>query len=249
MSPRRSASPEGDLVLIGSGAALIELEDAYKAYATGSIAVEALRGVSLSIREGEYVAVTGPSGSGKSTLMHILGCLDVLTSGVYRLSGSDVTGLSETELAEIRNRQLGFVFQQYNLLPSLPAWRNVEMPLSYAGVPRKERRARAIDALTRVGLANRVMHRPGELSGGQQSRVAVARALVTNPAVILADEPTGALDSEATEDILSLFDELHGSDRTIVMITHEPDVAARAQRVIRLLDGMVREDVLTAVGP
>jgi putative ABC transport system ATP-binding protein len=221
---------------------VIQLQGVGKTYRTGSVLVEALRDVSLSIASGEYVAIMGPSGSGKSTLMHILGCLDVPTTGHYLLAGDDVGQLSEFELAEIRNRRVGFVFQQFNLLASMSAWRNVELPLCYAGVRRPERRTRAVEQLGRVGLADRIEHRPGELSGGQQQRVAVARALVTDPALVLADEPTGNLDSTATEEILNLLDALHGQGRTVVLITHEHDVAARAQRVIQLLDGLVSSD-------
>jgi putative ABC transport system ATP-binding protein len=221
---------------------VIVLEDVRKTYSTGSLAVEALRGVSLTIETGDYVAIMGPSGSGKSTLMHILGCLDVVTEGCYLLAGEDVSSLTEDELAEIRNRRIGFVFQQFNLLPSLSAWRNVELPLCYAGVSRAERKSRALEALARVGLADRVEHRPNELSGGQQQRVAVARALVTNPALILADEPTGNLDSASTVDVLNLLDELHQAGRTIVLITHEPDVAARAGRIARIRDGELTLD-------
>jgi len=221
---------------------VIDLHDVTKTYQTGTLSVQAVRGVTLSILPGEYVAIMGPSGSGKSTLMHILGCLDPLTTGSYRLAGQDVSRMSDDELAEVRNRRIGFVFQQYNLLASLPAWRNVELPLCYAGVRRDERRSRAIESLRRVGLADRVMHRPGELSGGQQQRVAIARALVTNPALILADEPTGNLDSTATDEVLGLFDELHRSGRTIVLITHEADVAHRAGRVVRVRDGLVETD-------
>jgi putative ABC transport system ATP-binding protein len=217
--------------------AIIEMTDVRKTYSTGAVEVEALRGVSLRIAEGEYVAVTGPSGSGKSTLMHIIGCLDLPTSGDYVLAGGTVAALSEAHLADIRNRRIGFVFQQFNLLPSLTACRNVELPLAYAGVPPAERRGRAEDALARVGLSDRLRHRPGELSGGQQQRVAVARALVTDPALILADEPTGNLDSTASADVLSLIDELHAVGRTIVLITHEADVARRAQRSLHILDG------------
>jgi putative ABC transport system ATP-binding protein len=216
---------------------LIELTAVRKTYDTGQIQVDALRGVDAVIDEGEYLAVVGPSGSGKSTLMHILGCLDVPTSGSYHLAGEDVSELSESRLAEVRNRRIGFVFQQFNLLASLAAWRNVELPLVYAGVPRHERRERALVALEKVGLSDRAEHRPGELSGGQQQRVAVARALVTDPALILADEPTGNLDSASTRDMLGLLDELSDLGRTIVLITHEHDVAARAGRTLSVNDG------------
>jgi putative ABC transport system ATP-binding protein len=217
--------------------AIIEMTDVRKTYAMGSLEVEALRGVSLRIEQGEYVAVVGPSGSGKSTLMHIIGCLDLPTAGDYVLAGGYVTELSEAHLAEIRNRRIGFVFQQFNLLPSMTACRNVELPLAYAGVSPAERRARAEEALTKVGLADRLKHKPGELSGGQQQRVAVARALVTDPALILADEPTGNLDSTASADVLALFDELHAMGRTIVLITHEAEVARRAGRSVLIRDG------------
>ncbi|WP_460629222.1 ABC transporter ATP-binding protein [Intrasporangium mesophilum] len=221
---------------------IIELHEVRKSYRTGSISVEALRGVSLSVDEGEYVAVMGPSGSGKSTLMHIVGCLDVPTSGSYRLAGEDVSTMGERQLADVRNRRIGFVFQQFNLLQTLSAWRNVELPLTYAGVPRDERRTRAIEALGRVGLSTRVDHKPGELSGGQQQRVSVARALVTNPDLILADEPTGNLDTASSSDVLALFEELHAQGRTIMLITHEHDVAERAERRFDILDGQVMGD-------
>jgi putative ABC transport system ATP-binding protein len=227
---------------------VIELDNVWKTYRTGSMAVDALRGISLSISEGEYVAIMGPSGSGKSTLMHIIGCLDVPTDGAYLLTGEDVGEMSEVDLADVRNRQVGFVFQQFNLLPSLSAWRNVELPLMYAGVSRDERKRRSLQALDRVGLGDRVDHRPGELSGGQQQRVAVARALVGEPALILADEPTGNLDSTATEDVLDLLDELHAGGSTVVLITHEHDVAARSRRVIRVRDGLVQSDEPSGVG-
>jgi putative ABC transport system ATP-binding protein len=225
---------------------ILRLVDVGKTYATGSVQVEALHGVSMEVARGEYVAIMGPSGSGKSTLMHILGCLDVPTSGGYDLAGEDVSTMNEDALAHVRNRQIGFVFQQFNLLASLPAWRNVELPLCYSGVGRAERKKRAITALERVGLGDRVNHRPGELSGGQQQRVAIARALVTDPALILADEPTGNLDSHSSADVLSLFAELHDQGRTIVLITHERDVAESAQRIVRILDGQIDADGQTA---
>jgi putative ABC transport system ATP-binding protein len=186
----------------------------------------------------------GPSGSGKSTLMNILGCLDVATSGRYLLAGEDVSHMDEDQLADVRNRHIGFVFQQFNLLPSMTALRNVELPLSYGAVPREERRRRARLALERVGLGDRLGHRPNEMSGGQQQRVAVARALVSDPALVLADEPTGNLDSSSTHDVLDLFDELHSQGRTVVLITHEPDVAAHADRIIQIRDGAVASDAL-----
>ncbi|HEX8935451.1 MAG TPA: ABC transporter ATP-binding protein [Pseudonocardiaceae bacterium] len=190
---------------------LLELRDVSKTYRSGSLEVEALRGACITIRQGEYVAITGPSGSGKSTLMHLLGCLDSPTSGTYRLAGQDVSTMSEEELADVRNRRIGFVFQQFNLLASLTAGRNVELPLCYAGIRRTERSSMAREALARVGLAHRVEHRPGELSGGQQQRVAIARALVGDPALILADEPTGNLDSTSTTDVLGLLADLHAA--------------------------------------
>jgi len=222
---------------------VIEVEDVWKTYRTGAFEVDALRGVSCTIDAGEYVAIMGPSGSGKSTLMHILGCLDVPTSGTYRLAGDDVGSMAEEELAHIRNRRIGFVFQQFNLLASLDALRNVELPLLYAGVARPERRRRALEALERVGLIDRVDHRPGELSGGQQQRVAVARALVTDPDLILADEPTGNLDSVSARDVMALLDELHRSGRTIVLITHDADVAEASGRALRILDGQFGDAV------
>ncbi|OJX72887.1 ABC transporter ATP-binding protein [Leifsonia sp. 71-9] len=227
-------------------APVIELTGARKMYRSGSIEFEALRGIDLLIHEGEYVAVMGPSGSGKSTIMNVLGCLDVLSEGAYRLGGQDVEDLDETELASIRNQRIGFVFQQFNLLPSLSAQKNVELPLVYAGVPVEERRERSRASLERVGLGDRLQNRPGELSGGQQQRVAVARALVGEPTLILADEPTGNLDSVSTEDVLALFDELHEAGRTIVLITHELEVAERARRIVRVRDGQILRDEVNA---
>jgi putative ABC transport system ATP-binding protein len=221
---------------------VIRLDDVTKVYETGSFTVAALRGISMTIDEGEYVAIMGPSGSGKSTLMHILGCLDVPSDGTYLLAGENVGGMNESQLASVRNRRIGFVFQQFNLLASLNAWRNVELPLTYAGVDRTERRQRAIEALERVGLGDRVQHRPGELSGGQQQRVAIARALVSDPALILADEPTGALDSTSARDVMALLDELHAAGRTVVLITHDADVADMAERTVRLRDGLILPD-------
>lgn len=220
-------------------AAVMELVDVTKVYDAGELQVAALQGVSLEIAEGEFVAITGPSGSGKSTLMHILGCLDVPSGGIYRLAGHDVAAFDERLLADVRNLFIGFVFQQFNLLAYLPAWRNVELPLVYAGVPPAERHERALRALERVSLADRAGHRPGELSGGQQQRVAIARALVTEPAVLLADEPTGNLDSTSTADLLQLLEQLHDEGDTVVLITHERDIAARAARLVEIRDGLV----------
>jgi len=226
--------------------AVLELADVGKTYRSGLLEVEALRDVTLTIQSGEFVAIVGPSGSGKSTLMHILGCLDVPSDGRFLLAGEDVAALSEDQLAEVRNRRIGFVFQQFNLLAYLTAWRNVELPLVYAGVEPAERRRRALAALDLVGLADRADHRPMELSGGQQQRVAIARALVTEPDLLLADEPTGNLDSVSSSDVLDLLGDLHDSGRTIVLITHEPDVATRAGRVVRIIDGRVSESEAAA---
>jgi len=216
---------------------LVEFQHVWKTYLTGAGPVHALRGVSVSIYRGDYISIVGPSGSGKSTFMHILGCLDTPTSGRYLLAGTDVGQMDEERLAHVRNRRIGFVFQQFHLLASLTAWRNVELPLVYAGVDRRSRKERAMAALEQMGLGNRANHFPNQLSGGQQQRVALARALVTEPDVVLADEPTGNLDSVASDDVMTIFDELHREGRTVVLITHENDVASRAERVMRFRDG------------
>ena len=226
----------------------IDLQEIVKTYKTGSIEVQALRGVTLRIERGEYVAIMGPSGSGKSTLMNVIGCLDRPTSGNYRLDGIDVSALDDRALAKIRLEKLGFIFQGFNLLPRTDAMKNVSLPLFYAKVSPKERRERAQRALAEVGLADRAHHRPSELSGGQQQRVAIARALINNPAVLLADEPTGNLDTATSEEILSLFKSLHRSGRTIVVVTHDEEVAERANRVVRLRDGLILSDTPTPHG-
>ena len=221
-------------------AEIIRLDHVSKVYGSGEASVTALDDVSLSIRDGDFVTVIGPSGSGKSTLMHILGCLDVPTSGSYRFAGEDVSRMSEHDLARVRNRRIGFVFQQFHLLAGMPAWRNVELPLLYRHAG--DRRQAAVRALEAVGLANRITHRPNQLSGGQQQRVAVARALVTDPTVILADEPTGNLDSQSSRDVLSLLSGLHDAGHTIILITHDPNVAGIARRIFTMSDGRLEEE-------
>ena len=230
---------------------LIEIQNLTKVYGRGDIAVRALRGVDAIVEKGEFVAVMGPSGSGKSTLMNILGCLDRPTDGTYTLDGEDVSDLSKDELARVRNKKIGFVFQSYNLLPRLTAVRNVMLPMLYDGqdqVSDAERYGRAVAAMESVGLGDRIDHKPNELSGGEQQRVAIARALVNNPAIILADEPTGNLDTRSAEDIMSVLHQLHDNGATIVMVTHELDIAEHAQRVIYLLDGKIASDRTRASG-
>jgi putative ABC transport system ATP-binding protein len=222
--------------------AVIRIEGVRKDYVMGVETIRALRGVDLSVERGDYMAIMGPSGSGKSTLMNVIGCLDTPTAGEYWLNGTAVAGLQDDELAHIRNREIGFVFQTFNLLPRATALHNVELPLIYAGTPRKERQERAVDVLTRVGLGDRMDHKPSELSGGQRQRVAVARALVNRPAILLADEPTGNLDSSTSHEIMALFDELHANGQTIILVTHEPDIADHARRTVVLRDGLIESD-------
>jgi putative ABC transport system ATP-binding protein len=223
--------------------ALIETDDLWKTYQMGDEQIHALRGVSIQIERGEYVAIMGPSGSGKSTLMNLIGCLDTPSKGRYLLNGKEVSQMNDNELARIRNEEIGFVFQTFNLLPRATALHNVELPLVYAGIAKKDRLDRAKSALDRVELTPRMHHRPNELSGGQRQRVAIARALVNNPSILLADEPTGNLDSKTGVEIMSLFEKLHAGGNTIVLVTHEADIAAHAHRVISIRDGQVAKDV------
>src|SRR5215831_7309858 len=223
---------------------IIHLDNIRKTYFMGSNSLEVLKGVSLDIFKNEYVALMGPSGSGKSTLMNILGCLDTPTSGTYILNGNDVSKMSDDDLAEIRNKEIGFVFQQFNLLPRLTAAENVALPLVYAGAGRKERTERAMEALRKVGLADRSHHKPNEMSGGQIQRVAIARALVNDPAILLADEPTGNLDSKTSVEVMQIFGQIQSAGNTVVLVTHEEDIAAYAKRIVRLRDGNVESDNL-----
>ncbi|MBI5380574.1 MAG: ABC transporter ATP-binding protein [Opitutae bacterium] len=233
-SAARTVRPPGPLV--------IEIEGVTKLYKMGTEIVHALRGVALNIHRNEYLAIMGPSGSGKSTLMNMLGCLDTPTAGRYEFNGKNVAHMSDNELAEIRNREIGFVFQTFNLLPRSNALHNVELPLIYAGVARHDRVERARQALTNVNLGDRLHHRPNELSGGQRQRVAIARALVNRPSIILADEPTGNLDSKTGEEIMALFEQLYEQGNTIIVVTHEEDIARHARRIVRLRDGLIEHD-------
>ncbi len=226
--------------------AVVEMHDITKVYGQGEAEVRAVDGISLTVEPGEYVAIMGASGSGKSTVMNIIGALDVATSGTYKIDGVNIGDLDDDALSLVRNRRIGFIFQAFNLIPRMSAAVNVELPLMYRGVRRSERRRRALDALAKVGLADRSHHQPNELSGGQQQRVAVARALAMEPSLMLADEPTGNLDSRSTADVLDLLDDIHTEGKTIVIITHEDDVAERADRVVTLRDGKVESDVLAA---
>jgi putative ABC transport system ATP-binding protein len=226
--------------------ALIEIRNITKTYEMGDVQVRALAGVSLDIKANEYVAIMGPSGSGKSTMMNMLGCLDTPTSGDYFLNGQNVSEMRDDELAQVRNKEIGFIFQTFNLIPRISCLQNVELPLVYAGVKKQERRQRAIDSLTYVGLGTRVNHRPNELSGGQRQRVAIARALVTRPSILLADEPTGNLDTKTSVEIMQLFEELYQKGNTVLMVTHEEEMANHARRIVRLRDGVIESDTLVA---
>jgi len=223
---------------------VILMEDIHKVYKTGTTEVQALNGINLKVKEGEFLAIMGPSGSGKSTLMNIIGCLDVPSQGRYLLKGKEIEKMGDEELAFIRNKEIGFVFQNFNLLARTDALANVELPLIYSRVPKKERKIRAYEALKKVGIEGRAKHMPSELSGGEQQKVAIARALVTNPSIILADEPTGNLDTKSSEDIMSIFNKLNSEGNTIILVTHEPDIARHAKRLVRLRDGKIIEDKL-----
>ncbi|MEP6662520.1 MAG: ABC transporter ATP-binding protein [Verrucomicrobiota bacterium] len=227
---------------------LIRLQNLSRRYQMGTETIHALRDVSLEIARGEYVAIMGPSGSGKSTLMNLLGCLDTATSGTYELNGTNVSQMDDNELAEVRNREIGFVFQTFNLLPRSTALRNVELPLIYSGMDFDERRRVALEALANVGLADRVTHKPNELSGGQRQRVAVARALVNSPSIILADEPTGNLDSKTGDEIMALFEDLSAKGNTVLVVTHEEEIARHSRRIIRIRDGLIASDEAVARG-
>lgn len=237
-----SPSPAGTRVVRPAGPLVIEIDGVTKLYKMGAETIHALRGVALKIHRNEYLAIMGPSGSGKSTLMNMLGCLDTPTAGLYEFNGRNVATMSDNELAEIRNHEIGFVFQTFNLLPRSHALHNVELPLIYAGVSKSDRLERARQALENVGLEHRMLHKPNELSGGQRQRVAIARALVNNPSIILADEPTGNLDSKTGEEIMQLFEQLYDQGNTIIVVTHEEDIARHARRIVRLRDGLIESD-------
>lgn len=226
---------------------IIEIKDITKFYDLGKVVIKALNGVSLQVNRNEYVALMGPSGSGKSTLMNILGCLDTPSSGSYCLNGTEVAAMLDDELAEVRNKEIGFVFQTFNLLPRLSAWENVAMPLIYGGVGRSKRKQMAIDMLSAVGLGDRSDHKPNELSGGQRQRVAIARALINSPSIILADEPTGNLDSKTSIEIMQILDRIHQQGNTVIMVTHEEDIARYANRIVRMRDGKVETDALNTI--
>lgn len=221
---------------------MLSIKDVVKRYVTGEIDFTALKGVSLNIEKGEFTSIMGPSGSGKSTMMNILGCLDRMDSGTYILNGKNVSNLTDKELARIRNKEIGFVFQAFNLLPRMTILENVELPMAYAGVPKKERREKALSALDKVGLSDRIKHRPNEISGGQKQRVAIARAIVNTPAVIMADEPTGNLDTKSSVEIMKIFQYLNNEGATIIMVTHEPDIAQHTKRVVKFRDGEIVDD-------